>query len=273
MIVITGDHRDSVLQYLAPWFQTIPNELIFLDQFDLGRHWKPFKDGIQYGDQWLPMERVHSVYSRLQPNAKPSRMMDDWVCCLDTWSTKVINRPKDTLSNIAKAYQLSLLEIGPLKLIPYQIIAQQYHPLDTSWIFKSMSGIRSIVNTVPHEQEWVEEPVLFQQRIQGLNIRVHVIQDRLFVCQINSTQVDYRYDDSHTMSDIVLPDDIAKACLNITSSLGLLFSGIDLIKDHDDYYILEVNPQPGFSFFGPVRTLIADYLMEVLCQEHTMYTV
>ena len=36
------------------------------------------------------------------------------------------------------------------------------------------------MNTVPHEQEWVEEPVLFQQRIQGLNIRVHVIQDRLF---------------------------------------------------------------------------------------------
>ena len=75
-----------------------------------------------------------------------------------------------------------------------------------------------------HGKEWVEEPVLFQQRIQGLNIRVHVMQDRLFVCQINSTQVDYRYDDSHTMSDIVLPDDVAKACLNITSSLGLLFS-------------------------------------------------
>ena len=74
------------------------------------------------------------VYSPMQAITHDGRLG----CCLDTWSMKVINRPKDTLSNIAKAYQLSLLEIGPLKLIPYQIIAQQYHPFDTSDI-KSMS--------------------------------------------------------------------------------------------------------------------------------------
>ena len=88
MIVITGDHRDSVLQYLAPWFQTIPNELIFLDQFDLkmniGNLSRMVSSMVINGCK----ERVHSVYSRLQPNAKPSHMMDDWVCCLTPWSAE-----------------------------------------------------------------------------------------------------------------------------------------------------------------------------------------
>ncbi|MGC6403740.1 MAG: ATP-grasp domain-containing protein [Candidatus Comchoanobacterales bacterium] len=267
MIVITGDRRDVVLQYVLPWLAKTDAELIFLDQFSLGSRWKPHKDGVEYDQYWLDQKDIKSIYSRIQPNASTSKLMDDWVFCLDEWPSLVINRPKDTLSNIAKAYQLELIELGPLKLIPYEVVAQDYHKVNKSWIYKSMSGIRSIVTSVEQDQEWVNEPILFQKRVQGINIRVHVIGEEIFSCEIHSQVVDYRYDQKRSMNVITLPQNISDACIRITQELGLLFSGIDLILSDGSYFILEVNPQPGFSFFSVVSEAIADCLMRKLCQD------
>ncbi len=48
---------------------------------------------------------------------------------------------------------------------------------------------------------------------------------------------------------MALPEDIAERCVALAAQLRLVLSGIDLIATGDDYYCLEVNPNPAFSYF------------------------
>jgi glutathione synthase/RimK-type ligase-like ATP-grasp enzyme len=53
-----------------------------------------------------------------------------------------------------------------------------------------------------------------------------------------------------SLHSIDIPDDVAAACTGMTRALGLVLSGIDLLRTPDgEYYCFEVNPSPGFLFY------------------------
>ena len=110
-------------------------------------------------------------------------------------------------------------------------------------------------------------PTLFQKVVPGNNYRVHVIKDEIFAVRIESDRLDYRYGKT-TMVAEELPHDIATKCRRITSSIGLHFSGIDLMRTPDDeWYCFEINPSPAYSYFQvnsgvPISTALAKALME-----------
>ena len=93
------------------------------------------------------------------------------------------------------------------------------------------------------------EPVLFQKCYRGLNLRVHVVSDAVFVSAITSNAVDYRYASTTQHTSWKLPNKIAQECKQIAQFLQLTLCGIDLIFFQNQYYILEVNPMPGFDYF------------------------
>ena len=112
-------------------------------------------------------------------------------------------------------------------------------------------------------------------RIDGQDVRVHVIGGSVFATAISSDGVDYRY--AHqtaggetSLTAIELPDHIAGRVVDLAEDLGLAFAGVDLMIDTDgDVYCLEVNPSPAFSYYEqhtgqPIAHAVARFLVEGL---------
>jgi glutathione synthase/RimK-type ligase-like ATP-grasp enzyme len=192
----------------------------------------------------------------------------------------VVNRLDGSMSNHSKPYQALLIRRCGLRTPPTLVTddpgaARRFIGEHREVIYKSVSGLRSIVRRVGAEQMrrlplLRHGPTQFQRFIPGENIRVHAVANRLFATRIASDQVDYRYVPDGVrppeMAPIELPPAIATACLKLMRHLDLLFAGIDLKRTPDgDYYCFEVNPSPAFLFYErgagqPISAALADLL-------------
>jgi len=114
-------------------------------------------------------------------------------------------------------------------------------------------------------------PTLFQERVEGTDIRVHVMGRRVFATEIVTDSTDYRFfrfdGSSCEFRPVTLDAEIEERCVRLTSALGLGFGGIDLRRTpQGEYYCFEVNPAPGFVFYQ-MRTGIdmGAALADLLC--------
>lgn len=176
----------------------------------------------------------------------------------------VVNRSDPQGSNSSKPYQAQLIAahgLGvPETLItndPQQVLA--FRRAHGAVIYKSMSGVRSIVHTLSDEDiehlgdiAWC--PVQFQVLVPGRDVRVHVVGRDVHATQIVSDVVDYRYarqsGGSTELRPIDLPPEMAECCVALTAALGLSFAGIDLrIGPDGSATCFEVNPSPAYSYY------------------------
>jgi glutathione synthase/RimK-type ligase-like ATP-grasp enzyme len=145
-------------------------------------------------------------------------------------------------------------------------------------IYKSISGVRSIVQTFSDEDlarleniRWC--PTQFQAFVEGTNVRVHTIGQKVFATAINTDATDYRYaerqsGDHAELREVELSDELAEMCVGLSEGLGLAFAGIDLkITPGNRVYCFEVNPSPAFSYYEgntgqPIAKAVACYLTE-----------
>jgi glutathione synthase/RimK-type ligase-like ATP-grasp enzyme len=106
--------------------------------------------------------------------------------------------------------------------------------------------------------------------IDGFNLRVHVIGEKLYGTQILTSAVDYRYaiqqGSSTKLKPYELTVDLIEKCLKLGKVCELAFMGIDLIINEEDVYCLEVNPSPGYSYYQkitkqPISEALGEYLM------------
>ena len=117
-----------------------------------------------------------------------------------------------------------------------------------------------------------DRPIQFQEYLPGDNIRVHVIDERVFAVWIQCGAVDYRYAGAEgyvrTMTPETLPTDMTINCIRLTKELGLAMSGIDLKETPaGEYCCFEVNTSPAFPFYESLaRPVIADALAEFLAE-------
>lgn len=219
---------------------------------------------------------------RHSPAWRHAGAIDD---ALSAWAdlspARVVNRPAAMASNSCKPFQARFIrEAGfdvPATLVTTDPDAvHQFHLEHGEVIYKSLSGVRSIVSRLDRRHaERLERvrwcPTQFQQYIAGTDCRVHVIGERVFACEIRSEADDYRYAArqglSVTHSAVGLPKDVAERCLSLTRTLGLHMSGIDLRRDREDrWYCFEVNPSPAFSYYQnatgqPLDEAVADLLL------------
>jgi glutathione synthase/RimK-type ligase-like ATP-grasp enzyme len=144
-------------------------------------------------------------------------------------------------------------------------------------IYKSMSGVRSIVTRLtPETDARLDDvqycPTQFQQYVPGWDVRVHVVGDRTFACEVLSVADDYRYAGREgattQLRPCTLPDEVIARCQAVCRALALPVAGVDLRRTPDRrWFAFEVNPSPGFSYYEaetgqPIARAIADYLAE-----------
>ena len=238
-----------------------------------------------------PVEELGSFYYRpydlrhyphIQPvsndNAAllPYYMVEKSIWMMSELSGGLIVNPQEaSASNQSKPVQAALIKKAGFEIpdtlitsVPKEVLA--FEKKHGRIIYKSISAARSIVKVFGREdKERLDDirhlPVQFQQFVEGTDYRVHIVGDRGFTAKIVSDSDDYRYGDA-TVESAELPEDVREKCFRLSRGLGLIVCGIDLRVDlAGQWYCLEVNPSPGFSYYEahtgqPVSAAIAELL-------------
>jgi len=194
---------------------------------------------------------------------------------------RVVNRIAPMGSNFSKPFQAQLIkrygfEVPETLITNDPDLVRAFRARHGRIIYKSISGVRSIVQTLSDEDmlridniRWC--PTQFQAFVEGTNVRVHTVGDKVFATGINTDATDYRYahkqsGDYAELRPVELSDDLAERCVKLSAGLGLAFAGIDLkITPENHVYCFEVNPSPAFSYYEsqtgqPISRAVADYL-------------
>lgn len=288
MILICGGLADSLTELMCSRLLDCGYDYRFLDLgiypkgFKVKWHWSGwYPEGYIAGPDWkLDIEELTGVYIRYvgeEARIAPTDISKDAVprmylefdtglmALFEDLTCPVINRTGGGMSNGSKPYQgLLVRECGlltPPTLVTNdpQTALRFYKEWNGEVIYKSLSGIRSIVRRMQSQQlERIQflrnGPAQFQAFIPGDNIRVHTVGSQLFATRILSKAVDYRYANrdgqSVEMEATILPAAVEESCLLLAQKLDLLLAGIDLkLTPEGDYYCFEVNPSPAFLFY------------------------
>jgi glutathione synthase/RimK-type ligase-like ATP-grasp enzyme len=110
-------------------------------------------------------------------------------------------------------------------------------------------------------------PVLLQEEIRGPDVRVHVLDERIFAEQIESDSVDYRRARGNRFRQVSAPPGVIAGCHALTRELMTPFLGIDFKCDAatGQWFFLEANPMPGFEGYdrraeGAISAALVDWL-------------
>ncbi len=305
MILVCGGLADSVAELVCARLDDCgyPYRLLNLGTFPAGFqikwHWQGEhpRGYIATSDWRVDLEELTGVYVRYvgpegrapasgveagQSAAIYAECDSGLIALLEYLPCAVVNRSAGALSNHSKPYQAILIKECGL-LVPPTLVTSDpdearrfYDECNGEVIYKSLSGIRSIVRRVSAEH--LERlpllrhgPAQFQKFIPGENVRVHTVGDEVFPTLVHSEAVDYRYGrrEGHEvdMESTTLPDAVTDACLRLARKLDLLFTGIDLkLTPGGEYYCFEVNPSPGFIFYEqhsgqPISEALAGLLL------------
>jgi glutathione synthase/RimK-type ligase-like ATP-grasp enzyme len=221
-----------------------------------------------------------------QPENSPDRqftrnLFDTLTRWAEVSPARVVNRVAPMGSNFSKPYQAQLIkrfgfEVPETLITNDPELVRRFKARHGKVIYKSISGVRSIVQTLSDDDmkrlddiRWC--PTQFQAFVEGTNVRVHTIGEKVFATAISTDATDYRYahrqgSDYAELRAVDLSDELAEMCVKLTHGLGLAFAGIDLkITPENHVYCFEVNPSPAFSYYEsntgqPISEAVAEYL-------------
>ena len=243
------------------------------------------------GDE-VPLGDVDGVYVRImEPSRLPEQsagvdpdrvarsasfhaMLLAWIECA---RCRVANRTRPMASNGSKPYQAQLIgrvgfDTPPTLVTDDPAEVARFEGRHGQLIYKSTSSARSIVHTLDDTARRRLDrlhslPTQFQRYEHGTDVRVHVIDDKVFAARARSEAIDYRYARHDgldvTLEAIELPDDVARRCVDLAAMLDLPFCGVDLRQRPDDSWVcFEVNPSPGYSWYESAADLpISNHLV------------
>jgi glutathione synthase/RimK-type ligase-like ATP-grasp enzyme len=160
------------------------------------------------------------------------RLHADLVQWLEIADARVVNRCGPMGSNSSKPFQAQLIAKSGLATPEVLItddpeLVRAFHARHGRVIYKSMSGVRSIVQELTSADFGRLErlrfcPAQFQAYVDGTNVRVHVVGGEVFATRIESDIVDYRYASRQgaeaELSAIQLDDALAERCARLAST-------------------------------------------------------
>jgi hypothetical protein len=216
----------------------------------------------------------------LERHARRQALTQAWVDIGELTEARVANPLSAMASNGSKPLQSQVLAACGFA-VPSMLLTNDpqavldFEACHGPLVFKSASGVRSIVRPLDDAARQRlaavrHAPVLFQKRLSGTNVRVHVVGAALFATEIDSDGLDYRYagrDGGHTvLRPTTLPPDVQALCRRAAQALALPFTGLDLMLADDGLvYCFEANPSPGYSYYEsatgqPIAAALARWL-------------
>ena len=110
---------------------------------------------------------------------------------------------------------------------------------------------------------------LFQEFIEGVDVRLTVVGDQLFAAEIHPTNPDGPIDirahhENVTYQPISVPPHIRAATLDLLARLKLTFAALDFRVGSDGWVFIEVNPNGQWAFVPQLRDPIAAAIADSL---------
>ena len=236
----------------------------------------------------------HSAYLRLPPLIEEApeerlahRAMAQYRALtqvLQAASVFLVNPPGGDVSNAAKLlHAVSLAPVAGFR-IPRSCLTRSPEQVRSfvaacasGAIYKGASGTKTWARAYDADQDdgrlavLGECPVLFQERIVGPDVRIHVVGERIFAELIDSPALDYRAARGNRYRPLEPPPDIAAGCLALARACGKPFLGCDFKLDRatGEWFFLEENLQPGYDYYDArAGNAIARALVELLVDQH-----
>lgn len=286
-----GPRKDNVLISLEHLADE-KDEILFLYYEDIFVRWSYICDSgdiyftYQKDESNAYLVRAKTIYMRgcmVTPESKYWSILGELYNLMSLWKGKMLCNPGAQMSNESKLFQLNNSLLSAAKLqnkikigTSFVVKGQtQYQRLNQkkSYIVKSLSGVRSVVVDASEYKYWNADaidhlPVLFQEKVDGSDVRLHILDDRLYgKLSEHKESIDYRYDshffDLKTMRHC--DESISSFCQTVARLENNNLMGIDFIKSKNTYYVLEANPCPGWSAYHPYNGIDTDdFLKHIL---------
>jgi hypothetical protein len=306
MVLLLGAVSDSIVAAVALKLAATGTAFLLLDP----RHYSDGFDvtlrgrnggvdgSVRYERHDLPLSEVRSAFVRRLGADPPQPESDDGMedpgrrrpddpsplsAIIEYLPCLVVNRPSAGFSNTSKPYQQQLIGRHGFRT-PRTLVTNEpdearrfYQDHGGRVIYKSASQVRSIVTRLSSSDLGRLDrvrgcPTLFQEQVPGVDVRVHVVGDRIFATEISTDAVDYRYATREgaglEMRPYDLPEPTAATCVALTKAMGLALSGIDLRRTPSGEYVcFEVNPSPAYTYSQertgqPIGNALVDLLRQ-----------
>jgi len=306
MILLCGIPSETPMDMVRERLESLGASYVVLNQREFARCEIFFEitrgqvtGSLTIGSQAYPLQEFGAVYTRMMddrclpeldqepPDSELRRYCRGFHDTITRWMeicpAQVINRCTPMGSNSSKPYQAQIIRQHGF-LVPDTLITNvpesvgEFQERHGRIIYKSISAARSIVQTYQeHDAERLDNirwcPTQFQNCVEGTNVRVHTVGERVYATAITTEATDYRYalrqsGEAAVLREVDLCDELAEKCLRLARALDLPFAGIDLkITPENEVYCFEVNPSPAFSYYEghtgqPISAGLAACLME-----------
>lgn len=223
------------------------------------------------------------VYCRLIDlgSVLPTRAVE-WRTVIEAWSSwlefipaRVVNRPGWAAHNSCKPLHEDFLR-GAGFSVPATLTTSSRSELVEfagrfPCIAKPLSGQRADCRTVTvadfDDYDERSGPVHLQRRVDGVDVRVHIVGEQVIAQSIHSDDADYRLDSTARYSRISLDAEFERRLITAGNAAGLAFAGWDLRLDGDTAWVFEVNPMPGYNHYdvradGAITRALLEYLLD-----------
>ena len=217
--------------------------------------------------------RPHGLLAQLD---ECGALLTSLLLCLRERGIPLVNGPEANSQHGRKPYQLLLLRDAGLP-VPRCLASNDPKAVKAfvrrvgRAVYKPLAGGATVQEVV--QQDLTDErlaalsvaPVLFQELVDGVSVRVYVVGRRVVAAgEIRSTELDYRrQEDAVTATRLSAAE--RRAAIAAARVCGMRFSGVDLIQTRGGFVVLECNPSPMFAVFeektgldvaGPLATYL-----------------
>ncbi|HVG09512.1 MAG TPA: RimK domain-containing protein ATP-grasp [Thermoanaerobaculia bacterium] len=275
MILLWGDPTERPMASVLLELRRLGAPVVVLsdeemERADLGLGRGGVLDGeLRLGGPPVELARITAAYLRpaesIVGTPAAARVVEGLLTWANTSPARVVNRPSSSAANNSKPYQSALIRDAGFRT-PETLLSTDPAAIREFWrrhgevIYKSISGIRSIVSRLGPEQEaYLEDvthcPTMFQRYVEGCDHRVHVVGEEIHACRVESPADDYRYpkaaEQRPRLEDVRLDPELSSRLLAMVRAMDLLVAGVDLrLAPDGSWYCFEVNPSPAFSYFS-----------------------
>lgn len=117
-------------------------------------------------------------------------------------------------------------------------------------------------------------PVLFQEYISGVDLRITVVGNKVFAAEIDAQHTRYPFDMRMVIGEakikaVELPSSLMDQILKLQQNLGLEYGAIDMRRTKEgDYFFFEVNPAGQWLFVEQYTNLKITQSMAELLMSH-----
>ena len=219
--------------------------------------------------------RTHGLLAQMDERLA---LLASLILTLKKRGVRIVNDLEVNAQHSRKPFQLALLMEAGLRVPRFVATNNPEIALDfvrsvKRAVYKPLGGgatVRAVTKrdlTRARLESLALAPVLFQERVDGVSVRVYVVGGKcVAAAEIHSSELDYR-----RKEDAVIATSLSKAeeraSIDAARACAMSFAGVDLIRGAKTFHVLECNPSPMFAVFEKKTGLdVAGPLARLLIQ-------